>query len=601
MRHNWVEAVGPERADAIVQAMAWGGVGHLFFTSGSDILFFQEAIARAEALGAPAPRLISIAHESVNLAAALGYAAASGRPVATAVHVDLGTLGHGAGIHNAYRSGLPVLMTAGTGASGFTDSMRGARNSGHVWAQQVFDQNGIVRQYVKWDHRLEYQDNPGLMVSRALQVAQSLPSGPVYLSIPREIAMLETADQSFPTVGQLAVAPEPVAPDHVIDQVARALLDADDPVIVATRSGRDPRTVEPLVELCEFLGIRVVSAATHGYLNFPMDHPLYLGRSPVADADVVVTLDAAVPWLPTKAPAPEAAVFVFSDDPVTETIPTVEFEASLRCRAGALSTITALLRRVRELAAPESVARVPARSAAHAEASRSRRARLVDQAESEATSNPISVRYAAYRVAEFLAETGALHLDCTVTAPVWEYLRANRPGSIIRNFSTAGGWGSGAAFGAKLARPDETVVLTTGDGFFLYDVPEVAIMAARRYECPFLAIVFQNDSYNTGTSEVDVYYPDGYAARAGYEGGYLEPPVDFAMLAQAAGAWGRTVTEPTEIDEALRAGLAAVAEGRPAVVAIKCQKLGKRAAKADLALPADEPNDGIHGKKEAII
>ena len=32
--------------------------------------------------------------------------------------------------------------------------------------QQGFDQNGIVRNYVKWDHRLEYQDNPGLMASR---------------------------------------------------------------------------------------------------------------------------------------------------------------------------------------------------------------------------------------------------------------------------------------------------------------------------------------------------------------------------------------------------------------------------------------------------
>jgi len=49
--------------------------------------------------------------------------------------------------------------------------MHGSRDGGgHIWMQQPYDQNGILRQYTKWDHRLEYQDNPGLIVSRALQV-----------------------------------------------------------------------------------------------------------------------------------------------------------------------------------------------------------------------------------------------------------------------------------------------------------------------------------------------------------------------------------------------------------------------------------------------
>ena len=59
--------------------------------------------------------------------------------------------------------------------------------------QEPRDQGEILRQYTKLDHRMEHQDNPGLMVSRMLQVAMSEPKGPVYLAIPQETAMLPPA------------------------------------------------------------------------------------------------------------------------------------------------------------------------------------------------------------------------------------------------------------------------------------------------------------------------------------------------------------------------------------------------------------------------
>ena len=70
--------------DAIVASMAAGGVDHLFFTSGSEIGFYQEAVAKARAHGHNNPiRLITVPHEHISLNAALGYAAVSGRPAAT--------------------------------------------------------------------------------------------------------------------------------------------------------------------------------------------------------------------------------------------------------------------------------------------------------------------------------------------------------------------------------------------------------------------------------------------------------------------------------------------------------------------------------------
>src|SRR5262245_8017765 len=204
---EWVNVPADEVGDAVIAALERGGVEYLFFTSGSEIGFFQEALAKAKAQGRnKTPRLITVNHEHTSLNAALGYAAVSGKPAITAAHVDVGTQHYGGAVHTAWHSGLPVLITAGAPPTAHPDSMRGARDGGgHIWMQQSFDQHGIVRPYVKWDHRLEYQDNPGLMVSRALQVARSEPCGPVYMTFPREISLLKMNGARFPTADQLGI------------------------------------------------------------------------------------------------------------------------------------------------------------------------------------------------------------------------------------------------------------------------------------------------------------------------------------------------------------------------------------------------------------
>ena len=152
-------------------------------------------------------------HEHASLNAALGYAAVSGKPAVTAAHVDCGTQHYGGAVHTAFHCGLPVVITGGGSPTSYPGSFRGARDGGgHIWLQQSFDQNSIVRQYTKWDHRMEIQDNAGLMISRALQVARTEPCGPVYLQLPREVSLHKVKGAKFPTMDQLGVA-RPAAPD----------------------------------------------------------------------------------------------------------------------------------------------------------------------------------------------------------------------------------------------------------------------------------------------------------------------------------------------------------------------------------------------------
>jgi acetolactate synthase-1/2/3 large subunit len=561
--------------DALVAAMARGGVDKLFFTSGSELGLYQEAIAKAVAHQQPAPKLILVTHEYVALNAALGYAAASGKPAATAAHVDVGTQHYGAAIHSAMRSGLPVLITAGAPPTAQGGTRRGARDGAHFWVQDHFDQNGIVRQYMKWDHRLEFQDNPGLVLSRALQVANTPPCGPVYMSIPREVGLASGAPARFPSAAELSI-PRPPAPDPAaLDELAERLVNARQPGVVVSASGRNRATVPLLVELCEMLGMPAVDSRSRSYHAFPMNHPLYQASMGLGEMDVVLALDAEVPWLPgTQAPKASAYVAVVDIDPVKMNIPTYEFEASLRITSDAESALRALLPNVKKRLAGKGGIDVAARSDHWARNSQARLQEARQQALAASTKTPIDPAYLSYCIGELLDENTVLVDDTLGHNPLYRYLyRLGGAGRYFRNPGSAGGWGPGAALGVKLAMPARDVVMATGDGFYMYGSASAALWTARQYDAPFLSVIYQNRSYSTSTSATAALYPNGYAVRAGLEGGYFDPPIDFAKEAEAAGAWGENVRDPAQLADALARGLDRVRHGQCAVISVWLSRL----------------------------
>ena len=88
-----------------------------------------------------------------------------------------------------------------------------------------------------------------------------------------------------------------------------------------------------------------------------------------------------------------------------------------------------------------------------------------------------------------------------------------------------------------------------------------------------MTVIFQNRSYSTGTRATANLYPEGYAVRDGLEGGYFDPPIDFAKGAEAAGAYGENVPDPAEVQHALRRGLEKTRAGVPAVISVWLPRL----------------------------
>ncbi len=570
----WLELPVDDNGEAIVAAMAEAGIEYVFFTSGSEIGFYQEAIAKAEALGRKAPKLITVTHEHASLNAALGYSALTGKPSVTAAHVDCGTLHYGGAIHSAWHSGLPILITAGLPPVAYPGSMRGAREAeGHLWLQQTFDQNGIVRQFTKWDHHLEFQDNPGLIVSRALQVACTEPRGPVYLSLPREVTLASAKSARFPTLAQLGVARVPGPDSEGINELATKLINASNPFILIGRSGRNPATVPALVRLAELLGVPVSQSGKRAYHCFPMTHPLYQGAANLSTADVVLALDTDIPWLigPNQ-PPDDAYVAIVDVEPSKRRIPTMEFTADLRLTADSLLTIEALDAEIRNRISAEDRSRFAARAARWGKKSAERRQKLADEAHASSTRSPIDGKWLSHQIGHALGDDCIVFDDTIVLNQVHEYLQCDRPGSYFYNPGSSGGWAPGAAFGAKLAARERDVVAVTGDGFYMFASAIHSLWSAKHYRAPYLTIVYQNRSYSTGTIRVSRSYPDGYASKAGYHGGYFDPPIDFAKEAEAAGAYGENVTDPAEVGPAIERGLKSIRSGTSAVISVWLQR-----------------------------
>ena len=257
-------------------------------------------------------------------------------------------------------------------------------------------------------------------------------------------------------------------------------------------------------------------------------------------------------------------------DPVQSRLKTMEFHADLWLPVQASAFAQAVYEAATGMLSKSDIDRIADRRARL-----DVRKREIEQAEEAkalalAARTPIHPRWVAHEVGSVL-EPDAIMLDDSVSAAAFvrAYHRRDEPGTYFKSGGSAGGWGTGAAFGAKMSRPDQDIVLVSGDGYFMFGSPLAPLWAASHYKAPFLSVVFVNRSYSTGTSGLERQYPEGAAVSAGnFEGGVFDPPPNFAKLAEAANCYGESVSESQQVGPALRRGMEHVRNGVPAVVAV---------------------------------
>jgi acetolactate synthase-1/2/3 large subunit len=556
---------------ALLAALSDAGVTHIFANFGSDHPALIEAIAEARAQGRPIPAIITSPNEMVALSCAHGAAQLTGQPQAVLVHVECGTQALAGAVHNAAKGRVPVFIFAGLSPFTQEGELRGSRNEFIQWIQDIADQRGIVREYMKYSNEFRTGRNVAQLVHRAMQFANSDPKGPVYLTGAREVMEQETVPVTFDKVAWQPVADIPL-PESGVAEIASALANAKRPLIVTTYLGRKAAAVRELVQLCETLGIGVLESVPTA-MNYPHDAAMYQGNhwnhpfqnQHLAEADVVLVIDSDVPWIPTiNKPAADAAIFHIDVDPLKEQIPLWYIRAQRSFRADAATALAQINDRLGRFgfdraAAAARIAYYADRHVERADALRQREAPQGDV---------ITPEYLTACVrAAIDADTVILNEGITNYPVICDHTARTRPGTIFASGGGSLGWNGGAAVGMKLVAPEKTFVALCGDGSYMFSVPSSVHWMARHYEAPFLQVVYNNRGWKAPKFSALAVHPEGYASRANEIDVSFDPPPDYAGIAAAGGgAWARAVKRASDVEAAIRDGLRAVREERRAAV-----------------------------------
>jgi len=554
-------------AEAWLRLLRMRGVDYLFGNAGTDFPSVIEAFARVDGDALPKPVLAP--HENAAVGMAHGYAMVTGRPQAVMVHVSVGTANALAGIMNAARENVPMLVAAGRTPI-FEDGVPGARSMPIHWAQEMFDQASIVREMVRWDYELRDARQVVTVVDRALAIANSAPRGPVYLSLPREV-LAEPADpRPMPPAPRMTAATGGAPDAAALEAAADLLAGAQNPLVIATRSGIDPAAVEALAALAANHALPVVEYRAR-YLNLPASHPMHVGHelAPwIDEADAILVLDSDVPWLPGSEPPEDCRVIQIGPDPLFARYPIRGFASDVTIAAqpaAALRALDAVLAARPQAAGPEA-----------------RRAKVAAHREALAKSREATLRRA--RAATPMGRAWISHCIVEAAGPeaiiVNEYpflpeaAQLERPSSFFGSSSVSGlGWGLPAALGAQLAKPDRLVVATLGDGAYIFANPTACHQIAQAQRLPLLTVIFNNGEWGAVRRATSAMYPEGRSSRANALPFIsLSPAPAYEMLVQASGGHGERVERAEDLPEALSRAIHVIrTERRQALVNVLCE------------------------------
>jgi acetolactate synthase-1/2/3 large subunit len=560
---------GGNVAAAYLALLADRGVDYLFGNAGTDFAPLIEAYSQAAQTGVAVPQPILATHENLAVTMAHGYGMISRRIPAVMVHVSVGTANMICAALNAARENVAILLTAGR--SPLTETgLLGARDGYIHWAQEMYDQAGMIREIVKWDYELRNAEQLTTVVDRALAIAATEPRGPVYLSLPREVIAAPVSEPERPSPSRLGPAAPPAPDATAVAAAAQLLAQVASPLIVTANAGRDAAAFTALTRFVERFAVPVVQHRPR-YLSLPSSHPMNLGFAPadlVATADVIMVLEADVPWIPSRvAPAADCKVIQCGLDPLFARYPIRGFPCDLAITGSTAAIISALTAALEDTVDSESVARRRRAVKDERDALTASRQRAL---EAGARKTPLDPAWVSHCIDRAKDPHSIVINEYTLFL---EHCSFESPDLYFGSSSASGlGWGAGAALGAKLARPQSQVIAVLGDGAYMFCNPAAAHHASALHGLPVLFVVMNNAMWGAVQRSTFAMYPDGLASKSNAPPfvGLGKLPA-FERICEAAGGYGERVEDPAALPGALQRALTVVRnEGRQALLNVIC-------------------------------
>lgn len=543
-------------AEAYIELLAARGVDYFFGNGGTDFGPIVDAYAKRLSMELPVPTPVTVPHEITAVAMAHGYTMITGKPQVVMVHTIAGTANSIGGLINASRTGIPMFFSAGR--TPLTEGeARGARNGGIHWAQESFDQGGMVREWTKWDYELRQGVDLEGVVDRALALSQSTPQGPVYLTLPREVLAEERESFTYSERPRMQ-PPETIASEEAVREAAAALAGAKKPIALTRSLGKHQTAVAPFVRLAEALGMPVFDSGA-GHMNFPHNNALHQpgdAGAHLAEADVILVTESDVPWLPDRRePSKAATIIALGADPLFGRYPLRSFASDISLGGAPALTLEALADAV--VGAKLNKSTLDERRELWKGEHDKARAAIAARAEEGRTKKPLQKAWVARCIEQVRTPDTIIVNELGVDTAQFEL---TQPGSFF-GVSTAGvlGWGMGASLGAKLASPDRTVIACIGDGSYMFGVPSAAHWVSRRMNLPVLYIVWNNAQWSAVANATRGVFPDGWAVKTDeFPFSQLSPSLDFELICQSAGGYAERVEDPDQVPGAIERALKVV-------------------------------------------
>jgi thiamine pyrophosphate-dependent acetolactate synthase large subunit-like protein len=398
-----------------------------------------------------------------------------------------------------------------------------------------------------------------------------------------------------PAVPRLTMPAMPQGETAAVNELARILVAAENPVLVADRLARTPAAIPLLVELAETLQAAVIDQGSR--MNFPSLHPLNQTQRAAAiigSADVVVGLEPADFWATVNVmrdqlhrtsnrltkPGAKLATITTGDLYIRANYQDFRRmqDVDLAIAADAEATLPALIEAVKRQATSDRERVFQERGSRLADAARATRERLRQEATHAWNESPISTaRVASELWAQIKMEDWSLVSNYYSEAGVWP----RRLWDFSKSYQWLGhaggggiGYGAPASVGAALANKKYgrlSVSLQT-DGDLMY-APGI-LWTAAHHRIPLLSVMLNNRGYHQEIMHVQrMCNQRNRGIENGTKGSTLsDPNIDFAKVAQGLGVHAEgPITNPNDLAPALRRALAAVKRGEPALVDVITQ------------------------------
>jgi acetolactate synthase-1/2/3 large subunit len=554
------------------------GIDYLFCNFGTDHAPIIEEMAHRRKLGQAIPGVVRCPHENTAAHMAAGYALVTGRGQGVVVHVDVGTANAANGMHNMYRSRLPVLLMAGKAPYTMHNELVGTRDTHVHFVQEPFDQGSLVRPYTKWEWTLP----SGVVVKEALRraysIMQSAPRGPAYLMMQRETLtehwgideIRRYPAETFPELAGAGADPDLIA------ALADRLIAAENPILITGYGGADALAARKIDEVAQFAGIPVYEG--NSKCNVSTESPCFAGFSPddaVPDADVGMLVDVEVPWFPAEVKPNDKSFWAHIDVDVLKLgSPMWTFPGHLRLQGSSGRILDQLLTALRAKATPRFKAAAAARLDRLKSARKDRLAQAAKLAADRGKSGAINPHYFMAELAKVLDDQDIVFNEAvTNTGAVLLQIPRRLPNTAFNTNGAGLGWSGGMALGARLAAPDRMMVQVAGDGSFYFNNPSSIFAVAQQYKLPILSIILDNSGWSAVKQSTLRVFPDGLAHASDEFESKLAAKVEFTKVAEAFGAYAEKVGDPADVPAAIARCAKEVRGGRAALLHVMVTRL----------------------------